>query len=391
MFDSEIVWFCSFLGLFKKFYRAEFNSKKRFICIAYNLTDYSGFKLHAGEVPEMRANEVMSICLRVLLILVFTPDLSRAAGMEYLGSRLKGNYVWGGAMNLAWHEMTENVLHSKLELNTGDEAALEMADEFNRSPFSKNDLDEKSYYVKSGFGQGTLNIINKESRLKFPGKSFGDINAKLGPQDFISYAYFLKQVEYLTQFEEKRVNFGKKIVQGFYASNGSQRNNVRVLEYSDDDRFIIGLKLKDKGDELLLAKGFDMGNPEAVVSRIAQYGRGGFPTMGASDRFEMPKLHLQYRRDYNELINKPFSNKGFEGYVIAMMFENIKFDMDQKGARVENEAVIGGRGAARRAKPVNVRKFILDKPFWVVMKRQDKQYPYFLLGVENTALMQKVD
>ncbi|MGO9555697.1 MAG: hypothetical protein ACLP2U_11790 [Syntrophobacteraceae bacterium] len=338
----------------------------------------------------MRANKIMSMCLRVLLILVFTPALSRAAGMDYLGSRLKGNYVWGGAMNMAWHEMTDKILHAKLKLNTGDKAALEMADKFNRSPFSKNDLDKESYYVKSGFGQGTLDIINKESRLKFPGKSLGDINAKLGPKDFISYAYFLKQVEYLTQFEEKEVNFGEKIVQGFYASNGSQRKNVEVLEYSDDDRFIIGLRLKDKGDELLLAKGFDMGNPEAVVSQIAKYGRGGFPNMGGSDRFEMPKLHLQHHRDYNELVNKPFSNRGFEGYSIAMMFENIKFDMDQKGARVENEAVMGGRGG-RPAKPVNVRRFILDKPFWVVMKRKDSQYPYFLLGVENTELMQKVD
>jgi len=339
----------------------------------------------------MRANEIMSLCLRVLLILLFMPGFSRAAGMDYLGSRLKGNYIWGGAMNLAWHEMTENVLHSKLELNTGDIAALEMADKFNRSLFSKNDLDEKSYYVKSGFGQETLDIINQESRLKFPGKSFGGINAKLKPKDFISYAYFMKQVEYLNQFEEKRVNFGKQIVQGFYSRNGSQRKNVEVLEYSDDDQFIIGLRLKDEGDELLLAKGFDMGNPEAVVSRIAKYGRGGFPTMGGSDRFEMPELHVQHRRDYNALINKPFSNRGFEGYVIAMMFENIKFDMDQKGARVENEAVIAGGHGARRPAPVKVRRFILDKPFWVVMKRKESQYPYFLLGVENTGLMQKVD
>ena len=65
---------------------------------------------------------------------------------------------------------------------------------------------------------------------------------------------------------------------------------MEVPEHSDDDRFIIGLRLKDKGDHLLPAKGFDMGNPEAVVSRIAKYGRGSFPAMGGSDRFEMPKL-----------------------------------------------------------------------------------------------------
>ena len=338
----------------------------------------------------MGVSRMMSVCLTVLLILVCGLGVSPAADMDYAGSRFQGNYVWGGAMNLAWREMIDNILHEKLELKTEDNAALEMVNKFNRSPFSKDDLDQESYYVKSGFGQGALDIINKESRLKFPGKSFGNINTRLGPKDFISYAYFLKQVEYLTQFKEKTVNFGKKIVQGFYSSNPSQQKNVEVLEYRDDDCFIIGLRLKDKSDELLLAKGFDMGNPEAVVNRIAKHGRGSFPTMGDNDRFEMPKLHLKHGRNYNELINKPVSNKGFEDYIIAVMFENIKFDMDQKGARVENEAVIvGGRGGG--LKPVNARRFILDKPFWVVMKRKDSRYPYFLLGVENTALMERVD
>ena len=38
------------------------------------------------------------------------------------------------------------------------------------------DLDEKSYYVKSGYGQETVDAINKESKLKFPAKSFSDLD-----------------------------------------------------------------------------------------------------------------------------------------------------------------------------------------------------------------------
>ena len=79
---------------------------------------------------------------------------------HYLGSECKGNYVWGGAMNLAWLELNENILHEKLRLNTDDKVALEMIDKLNHSPFTNNDVDEKSYYVKSGFGQETVNLIN---------------------------------------------------------------------------------------------------------------------------------------------------------------------------------------------------------------------------------------
>jgi hypothetical protein len=36
----------------------------------------------------------------------------------------------------------------------------------------------------------------------------------------------------------------------------------------------------------------------------------------------------------------------------------------------------------------NPKSLILDKPYWVVMKRTDSQNPYFILGVNNTALME---
>src|SRR5512136_226278 len=107
----------------------------------------------------------------------------------YLGSEYKGNYIWGLAMNLAWNELNESILHEKLKLKTDDKIALRMTDQFNDAPFTRNDLDEKGYYIKSGYGQKTLDLINKESRAKFPGKRFDDLRLKLGPRDIIAYAY----------------------------------------------------------------------------------------------------------------------------------------------------------------------------------------------------------
>jgi len=309
---------------------------------------------------------------------------------HYLGSEYKGNYVWGGAMNLAWLELNENILHEKLRLNTDDKVALEMVHKLNHSPFTRNDLDEKSYYIKSGFGQETVDLINKESRQKFPGKSFRDLELKLGPTDIISYAYFLKEVEYWTQFKEKEVLFEKHRVKGFYAKGRDQQENIRILKYGDDDRFIISLKLKDGGDELFLAKGFDMNKPQSIVNEIVRYNDANLPLIGNDDQFEMPKLHLQLHRDYIELIRKNLANKGFEKYFIASMFENIRFDMDHKGARVENEAVIAAPTAMPPSQRPKIRRFILNKPFWVVMKRKDSQHPYFVMGVKNIELMEKI-
>ncbi|MDZ7798224.1 MAG: hypothetical protein U5L76_01250 [Patescibacteria group bacterium] len=308
---------------------------------------------------------------------------------NYLGSYYKENYVWGGAMNLAWNDLNENILHEKLQLNTDDKVALEMVSKLNDAPFSKSDLDEESYYVKSGYGQSTVDEINRESRKKFPSKSFGDLKMSLDPTDIISYAYFLKEVEYKTKFEKDDLSFNGQKVAGFIADNEAQKENIKIIKYDDDDKFIIRLQLKDKNDELILAKGYDMKNPQAIVDEINQNNKGYLATIGGSDRFKAPKLHLDYHRDYIELIEKYLANKEFEEYYIAQMFENIKFDMDEKGAKVENEGVIAMLPtSAGPSKKPKIKNFILDKPYWVVMKRADSQNPYFILGVNNVELME---
>ncbi len=316
-------------------------------------------------------------------------DTKTSIAGNYLGSEYKENYVWGGAMNLAWNETNENILHEKLQLKTDDKIALEMAEKFNNPIFTKNDLDDKSYYIKSGYGQTTVETINKESKNKFPNKSFDDLKMELSPMDIISYAYFLKEVEYKAVFEKKDVSFDGQKVKGFYAKEKSQRDNVKIIRYESDDKFIVSLQLKDESDQLILAKGYDMTNPQTVVNEINQNNKGYLSTIGESDRFEAPKLHLDHHRDYVELIKKYLANKGFEKYLIAQMFENIKFDMDEKGARVENEAAIAMVPTALPGKQEKPKNFILDKPYWVAMQRKNSQNPYFILGVKNTELMEK--
>jgi hypothetical protein len=149
---------------------------------------------------------------------------------------------------------------------------------------TKNDLDERSYCIKSGYGQKTADLINQESRAKFPDKSFDDLKLNLAPTDIIAYAYFLKKVEYLTQFKEKDVSFLKERVKGFYA-NGISKENIRILKYWDDNKFINGLRLKDDGDELILAKGFDMNNPKDAFTKIDEYNKHVPSTISNDDQF----------------------------------------------------------------------------------------------------------
>jgi len=317
-----------------------------------------------------------------------TQSGSTQINWNYLGSEYKWNYVWWWAMNLAWTELSENIIHEKLIPDTNDSTILEMIYKLNNPVFTKSDLDEKSYYVKSWYGQSTVNTINKETKEKFPTKSFGDLQMSLSPTDIISYAYFLKEVEYKTIFEKKDVKFNYEDVKWFFAKSEKQRENIKIIKYENDDKFIISLQLIDEKDQLILAKGYDMNNPESITKEIKQVNLNSYFYIWKNDIFQAPKLILDYHRDYNELIGIQLANKDFKGYTLSQMFENIKFDMDEKGARVENEGVIVIAKSMKiiKEKPKN---FILDKPYWVIMKRTDSKNPYFLLGIKNTELMEK--
>ena len=72
------------------------------------------------------------------------------------------------------------------------------------------------------------------------------------------------------------------------------------------------------------------------------------------------------------------------------MQEAIDFQMDQYGARVTSVAMEIGADSAGMAPPVP-KKLLLNKPYWVIMKRKDSPRPYFILGVRNTAMMKAAD
>ena len=65
-------------------------------------------------------------------------------------------------MQLAWNEFKANFAQGDpLKFKTENKKALEMTENFNRAKFKQSDIDASAIYVQSGFGQATLDLINK--------------------------------------------------------------------------------------------------------------------------------------------------------------------------------------------------------------------------------------
>lgn len=305
---------------------------------------------------------------------------------RYTGSLQKGNYVWGAAMNFCWTNLGESIIQEPIALQSNDLEVLALVDAFNHPVCTTADLDEPSYFVKAGYGPQTLQQINQECRAKFPEKTFPDLDISLSAQDIIAYAYLFKKVSYEVPFTPADMVFRGQAVAGFSA-NQEQKKTVEVLHYRDDHEFIIRLRLQDSADELILAKGYNTAEPSEALQALAKLDLSHSRRLGSDDHFKMPLLKLDFRRDDEKIIGKTLANPRFTDFTIAQMFEKIIFELDEKGAKVENEAVITMvRGALMDFR--QQRYFYLDKPFWVIMKRRESKNPYFLLGVNNTEFMQ---
>ncbi len=161
-------------------------------------------------------------------------------------------------MQLAWNELREQFASSKpLLLKTEDNHSLQVIKNFNEGSFTRDDINKDSIYVKSGYGQATLNLINQELLQKFPQKTIPPFTKPLNDSDIISYAYLFKKIEFDIKFDRQKellFSFNGKNVPSFYASNQQQKGQVFVHHYQNEDSFMVEIKGGKKGDSLFLIK-----------------------------------------------------------------------------------------------------------------------------------------
>ncbi len=338
------------------------------------------------------------LCLWVVVLVVswckqspYTIDKEPvSADQNYVWTYHDNNYIRLGVMNLAWNELEESIIKEEIALATDDEEAQKLIASLSSDTLTKQDLDKKSYYVKSGFGKNIVKKINKEVRKKFPKKSLDDLAVVLEEKDFISYAFFFKNIVYKNEFTQEDVMFNDTSVEWFAAMSDDERETVGIVNYVNNDNFILNISLKDPSDELFFVKGFETGTPNEILAELAKYySTGEYVTMRDNDIFTAPKLSFDYIRSYNELIGIPFLNEEFSNYIIGSMFENILFELDHKGVTVEAEALISGKSMSELPLEETPRDFSLDKPFWIIMKRADSSKPYLIIQINNDSFMVK--
>ena len=167
---------------------------------------------------------------------------------------------------------------------------------------------------------------------------------------------------------------------------------VDILDYRNEDDFVLELKTRAQDDLLILAKLPPAHTLGDMVRRVHSRVANAKPsTMAEDERICVPVLDFDILKEYPEVYNHPIksANRKLNGLMIKVALQAIRFRLDDKGSVLRSEALLGMKGGpGMRRRP---RTFYFDKPFLVLLKRKHAKNPYFALWVANTELMKHWD
>lgn len=301
------------------------------------------------------------------------------------------NRIWVGTFQLVWNELTDKIVKAPVKFLDFDS---QMANNLNQKQFKKSNLNEKSYYVKSGIVSPALKAeIEKNIKSKFHETS--DILKMFGftynPEKIFVYAMLKKDFRFTNAFDKLATgNFGNSQEKVKYFgindnSNPKLYKNVNVLFYNDDNDFAVKLYTKGKDEVLLYRtnddKTFDKYYAE-LNDKTAKY--SGDKNFVKNDTLTIPDIKLYQETSFNELEGHQIVGTNMQ---IDKTIETVDFRMNNKGVKLKSEAAIMLR--CMSLAPREGRDFTFNNNFVLFLIEKDQNTPYYAMKVSDVAAINK--
>ena len=301
------------------------------------------------------------------------------------------NRIWVGTFQLVWNELTDKIVKAPVKFLDFDS---QMANNLNQKQFKKSNLNEKSYYVKSGIVSPALKAeIEKNIKSKFHETS--DIlkmfDFTYNPEKIFVYAMLKKDFRFTNAFDKLATgNFGnsqEKVKYFGINDNSNQKlyKNVNVLFYNDDNDFAVKLYTKGKDEVLLYRtnddKTFDKYYAE-LNDKTAKY--IGDKNFVKNDTLTIPDIKLYQETSFNELEGHQIVGTNMQ---IDKTIETVDFRMNNKGVKLKSEAAIMLR--CMSLAPREGRDFTFNNNFVLFLIEKNQNTPYYAMKVSDVAAINK--
>jgi hypothetical protein len=253
-------------------------------------------------------------------------------------------------------------------------------------------------------------LNNSTSHLNSLSKGEYSIEIKQESEEIEIRTYFQKMLPFEFIMESiDQMLFKNKSVKGFGIKYYDKDlvKNIEIINYENDDDFIVKLIPKDKTNEIILIKGDNNSKTFIqVVERLDVKSSEGLLSQNDSelrwkneflynDILEIPKVKFNISKTFKNLEGVRFNDENNKDHVLTKVFQRNGFVLDENGAKAESEAIIAADTTAISPENLVVKpkpkpkKLIFDKDFYILIKKVNSKNPYFLIRIANTELMEE--
>ncbi len=300
------------------------------------------------------------------------------------------------AFQLIWNDFSDKVIGHKVEFVGGNP---QIVDEFNQKRLTDKMLSEKDYY-KTIAPQTvkTKKTIEKDLKKKFNEKSqLLDRVSWLKKDDKVHkvlYCMFKKDIYFPKVFEQlPPVPFiAEKKSTTYYKMFGTMKNQSKFAHqvipvyYNDKNDYAVRLLTKT-GDEIILLTSESDEPVLAIWDKFyaEKLSKNMSLDFDKNSKLLVPFIDFTKEINYNELTGKPIVGSNI---VIDTALEVIEFSLDNTGAKIKNEAMMGIRTTALR--PHEPQKlYYFNKPFVLFIRSKDGNVPYFAMKIKDAKYLKQ--
>ncbi|TND05133.1 MAG: hypothetical protein FD123_3753 [Bacteroidetes bacterium] len=265
------------------------------------------------------------------------------------------------------------------------------------------DISPASYIAVCNAPDSAIEKVKKEFREKFGREAV--VSYPPEGATVLSYGYVFKETRYAVPFLDDSLFFKKKNVDAFSvpgSRSGNRRSDqVKVRYYSvnkstlfDQGDFIVQLITEGNKEQVYIA----CIHPDATLS--ATYEKAWktiqeppvqeFKTSNSKEEVKFPMAlaesssliapDIRINHHFDSIFNLPL----FDGEKLMYSQRDLVFQLDEKGAKLEDKNVIADSIGFNRFK---LPPLVVNRPFLLIMKETDKERPYLLMWVNDPEIM----
>ncbi len=327
-----------------------------------------------------------SVVFYILTILTVS-GYSQSKQIAILKHKFDGNFnvVYSPTLEISWYHLKKSLIGSGDLMISDPPSILEYLNgfEFHSGLFRNQNILTFSGRLDHNRYDSLTDLLSNSNLFRAY-----DFKQHIGK--FISYtqiAFDFKWQGFIKSKKESSIVFDHQRVHTFElnseADNYSEfARNIRVMDYKDENDFIIKIILNDA--ELVLAKLNKRHSLEQtyldVNERMGQNNRGSLVTF--LDSLKIPVIAFDLSKEFKELCDRRFLNDQCGDVQLDIVKQRIGFSLDEKGVKMSSDAVeeIFGRSE---------RQLKFNQPFLIILKKIDSSVPILVTWISNTEFMTK--